>query len=1076
MAEENVKPATSHDDYWRDAVHALTGYELPKRGTVFNSLLGNDKIPLMRVEFDDYPGPAEDAALDPVHDQNWRYENAGWRINNTDFLVPFFSGIHGPIGEAPVGTRVKMKRARVTLLGTASTDDPPAGGVVAGTQFTSHLGHDFEEQSKDTVWSNEDLAAYSYGGGLALGKLLHDEKSQPFSWQGIPVTDLGAVDLESFYESARAFDRVALFFKHRLNDLRDWEFDLGRQEASWKGRAAGVFKDIIHGLVRTYESYSEQFPMADKSESVHGQHLRSVAEQIYNAAYQLKLTWDTWQLLTGNPLRFLHDVLVEITDGVWHNNLTKVRFKYNITYNTYGSTSTSGYHYVKEPGFTAEAQTQETSETHGTPKMTSFGMLEDKETWKKIGEEAIRRWQETVENVLVTAGKRALIEVQSALDDHRLPQKVHTETISLSELLAKDQAARARAEAEEEKKKAEEEKKKAEEEKKEAEEEKKKAEEEWKLKQEELERKQAEKEAEQKLKQEELERKQAEKEAEAERKRAEAEAKQEAKQQELERKQAEKEAEQEAKREEAEAKQEAKQQELERKQAEKEAEQEAKREELERKQEAKQAEQEAKQEERQAEAERKQEEAQRRQEEREQQAQAQQMLMMQQARADQERQRKEQEERQAEAELKQEEKERKQEAKQEELERKQEERQAEADRKREELERKQEEKQAEQEAKQEERQAESDRKQAEAERKQEERQAEQEQRRIRTEAEYAARQEEQRREAEARQEEQRREVEKRQAEADRRQAEAEKRAERQMQDPGRSSGSSGDLPRDGLRPPGGYGANPAYATSTLNPNGTVTLDYPDGSSRTINPATGEVVTTLPDGSTRVDNLRPGESIRNSDGTVSRLDGDGRLVTTARDGSVSVLDPDRGTVTTTRPDGSVITTPIERGQTLPSALGSGGAPGSGSLYSSPYPSRYEEELYDRIVDSPHASQHGMGAGNGAGGGMPMMPPGMRMGGGGAGGAEGERVRGTMDDSQPAATRRGRSGQDEQVSAAQRGGLSTASPGMPFMPPMGGQGGGGQQQTESGDRERASWVEEDEDVWGTDEGGAPAVIGR
>ncbi|WP_218923912.1 hypothetical protein, partial [Streptomyces sp. st170] len=53
--------------------------------------------------------------------------------------------------------------------------------------------------------------------------------------------------------------------------------------------------------------------------------------------------------------------------------------------------------------------------------------------------------------------------------------------------------------------------------------------------------------------------------------------------------------------------------------------------------------------------------------------------------------------------------------------------------------------------------------------------------------------------------------------------------------------------------------------------------------------------------------------------------------------------------------------------------------------------------------------------------------------------------------------------------------------PFLPPMaggapGGGGAPGQTATQSGERTRDSWVPEDDDVWGTDEGGAPAVIGR
>jgi hypothetical protein len=94
-------------------------------------------------------------------------------------------------------------------------------------------------------------------------------------------------------------------------------------------------------------------------------------------------------------------------------------------------------------------------------------------------------------------------------------------------------------------------------------------------------------------------------------------------------------------------------------------------------------------------------------------------------------------------------------------------------------------------------------------------------------------------------------------------------------------------------------------------------------------------------------------------------------------------------------------------------------------------------------------------------------------------DGTRVRAVMDDERPLTRRTGAPvtrgyADEEDIPLASRGGMSTASGGMPFSPPMG--GAGGQQQTQSGDRERASWVYEDEDVWGTDEGGAPAVIGR
>ena len=65
----------------------------------------------------------------------------------------------------------------------------------------------------------------------------------------------------------------------------------------------------------------------------------------------------------------------------------------------------------------------------------------------------------------------------------------------------------------------------------------------------------------------------------------------------------------------------------------------------------------------------------------------------------------------------------------------------------------------------------------------------------------------------------------------------------------------------------------------------------------------------------------------------------------------------------------------------------------------------------------------------------------------------------------------------AAASELGAINAASPsgfgggGMPMMPGMG--GGGGQQDKE---RERTTWLDEDEEVWGTDPDLAPAVIGR
>jgi hypothetical protein len=46
--------------------------------------------------------------------------------------------------------------------------------------------------------------------------------------------------------------------------------------------------------------------------------------------------------------------------------------------------------------------------------------------------------------------------------------------------------------------------------------------------------------------------------------------------------------------------------------------------------------------------------------------------------------------------------------------------------------------------------------------------------------------------------------------------------------------------------------------------------------------------------------------------------------------------------------------------------------------------------------------------------------------------------------------------------------------PYMPPM--MGGMGQRDGQSKERQRSTWLTEDEEVWGTDPEVSPAVIGR
>ncbi|MFG2887385.1 AAWKG family protein [Streptomyces sp. NPDC048297] len=316
---------------------------------------------------------------------------------------------------------------------------------------------------------------------------------------------------------------------------------------------------------------------------------------------------------------------------------------------------------------------------------------------------------------------------------------------------------------------------------------------------------------------------------------------------------------------------------------------------------------------------------------------------------------------------------------------------------------------------------------------------------------------------------------------------------------------------------------PLPTPSLQGRNDASTVTYPDGSTRSVLPD-GSVVTTSADG-TKITRSPDGTTVTlNPDGTEITAQPDGTTTTLNPDGSKSVLSPG-GTMTLTDPEGhtsyigpdgktlpglphsTLVNTPAPSlnapGYDLPGISGADGYHAGGALSGahaglsgSDLPSSlsgshlsgsglsnpaYEESGYDVSTDFPGygadslAGGAGVGLGGptatGAGGPAPGMMPGMGgagmggmggMGGGAGAGAGTDRVRDFVA-AEPTATA-ARAGQ----------GAGQAGSGMPFMPPGGGQGAG--QQTQSSERERANWLAEEEDVWGTEDAGNPAVLGR
>ncbi|WP_030186760.1 AAWKG family protein [Streptomyces violaceorubidus] len=291
----------------------------------------------------------------------------------------------------------------------------------------------------------------------------------------------------------------------------------------------------------------------------------------------------------------------------------------------------------------------------------------------------------------------------------------------------------------------------------------------------------------------------------------------------------------------------------------------------------------------------------------------------------------------------------------------------------------------------------------------------------------------------------------------------------------------------------------------LDADGNLVQTYPDGTKTSLNPDTGALVTTDPKGHTTTTQLNPGDVVKNPDGSHTRINADGTITTEYSDGTKTVFDPSDNTFQTTNPDGHTSTAHLNKPTDVPDVPGLGHNPsynGGTTHLNGNSPAftdgirndggHFEYVDYDSTpftggrldgnaggygVGGTHTSQPpaggtplnpGFGAGAGGAGGAA---------GAGGGGANGERVRTVLSDANNmAASRRGGSvmpGFEGEAMPYRQNGTPTTSTPMGGAPMGGGMQGG--QSTESGERQRTNWVEEEEDVWGTEEGGTPAVIG-
>ncbi|WP_051843225.1 AAWKG family protein [Streptomyces sp. NRRL F-2305] len=1106
-----ANPEDNNDDYWKKAVDLLTGYVLPERKTLFDTLKGNDDIPMIHVRVEDEGGPGYSSGF---------LSSGGWGTHNTNYTIPYYQ----PAGngtDVSEGSNLYRYRVYITFLATPAAAPPSGEDVIAKFEKTSKVlmdkgGSNSEGEKLD--WDTSALVQYIYGSKAALDQLtMWPYSTHGFENRGIKVGDGTYVDLLTFTKTAQAFDRVVKFFEDSAVTIGTWDTEnIGEGSDSWDGTSAAIFKELIHKLARNYEGYADQLDgkgtegsaVTIDTVTVRSEPARALAAAqgvVLEQAQNLSDAWVAWRA-ESNPQRWLYDMLQDARLKLFDTQFDKTDI--DTVSSGSGPYTTWHNHVVATAGFRNEIVIGE----------KSYGKPSDMTTWKAIADEAVRRWEQSVQDWLSTKGAEAIVAINKAFKE---AEKAFDTSITdkddrpLSEISAKEEAAaeKKKAEAEAAAAKAQAEKEKAEA-KAEAEKEKAEAKAERDKEKAEAEKEKAEAKAEQAAAKEEAEKEKAEAKAEQEREKAEAKAEQAAAKAEAEQEKAAAKAEQEAAKEEAKREQEAAKEEAAKEKAEakqaaseqqafvlaqnQKAQDEAKKEreraaaqaeadraEAKAEQEAakeeaakEKAEAKAEQEREKAEAKREQEAAKAEAEQEKAAAKAEQEAAKEEAKREQEAAKEEAAKEKAEAKAEQEAAQA--EAKQEqaaakaeqaaaraEAEREQEAARAEADAEREAAKREQTDAQSRAEAQQEEARREvlQEKQQArlDAENAKADAQADYEQQKAEARAERdAALQEADRQEAAARQEYEREKAEAQeqrdQARQDAEQERAEARREYEREIAGGTDEKEAREEYD--RRIAEIDAAEREALERADAAETEARSEYDRAKADAQEEREEARTEAEqarkDAKSEYD-----RRMREVQAEYDRINADQKDIDELiRQRIADLPEP---------PD-------------LSAYNGGGSAGPSGSAYSSVFDDNlYNQDDLASALGRPQGGDALAGAsagGTGTGSGSPGMYPPMTRGmGGEAGGNSGERTRTVIE---PTVGRSGRTAatrtvDDEEHRVVPR--TTQTSSSTPFMPPMGGMGGAGDRpQTESGDRERTTWLAEDEDVWGTDEGGAPQALGR
>ncbi|GHH09947.1 AAWKG family protein [Streptomyces lanatus] len=375
-------PGDPSSDTWATLVTHITGYPVPDRNTVFDSLRSEHGGKLFRMDI-------KERSLSLLVKDSGFLTNKG-----EDYDIWFFdSGKKRSIMQARIVFEGRVKDGENIIFAGPGSDNVNDAQVREGNEFT-----DYNKDKMSTI----PLARYMNGPRAALLALLGgNTQDARFSNLGVPGADV--VDLNSFNTTGESFDFAAKFFKDHAVVLKDWEDRFGRDDASWKGEAAEVFRSLLKKIRENYDNYVETFnsnPGGDDAGTggtVYSRALSLGRKYLEDAANKLLEAWLSWAKSPYyDPHQVLRYVLDDLAQWVDANNVAKTDIK------SYTSRYTTTVSHSPQAGFT---------QVH-----PEYGDLTDIANWAKVGDKAVKIWSQGVDEYL---GKPAAT-VQSNLNNHFL--------------------------------------------------------------------------------------------------------------------------------------------------------------------------------------------------------------------------------------------------------------------------------------------------------------------------------------------------------------------------------------------------------------------------------------------------------------------------------------------------------------------------------------------------------------------------------------------------------------------------------------------------------------------------------